>query len=226
MEETIGQGRRRGRTLCSHMQQKEETRKGRYGAGREGTRHGGKARKGKVLVTGAGGGVGSFAVAILASLGYSVTASTGRAAELRPYLADLGAHRVIGRLSNDRDLLSEKWAGVVDSVGGETLAAALAATRYGRAVACPGVAGGGQVPTTVYPFILRGVRLLGIDSVRLPMAARLEVWRRLAEDLPRDKLPAIVSDTIPLARVPAISHSICSGKAPRGRLVVDVARAA
>ena len=146
-----------------------------------------------VLVTGASGGVGSTAVAILSALGYKVVASTGRKDALEAYLRTLGATKVIGRLEPSKPLAAEAWAGVVDTVGGETLAAALASTSYGRAVAACGLAGSPSLPTTVLPFILRGVKLLGVDSVQAPAEERAAVWHALGTSLPKESLEAMVS---------------------------------
>jgi len=184
--------------------------------------HGVAPGNGEVLVTGAAGGVGSVAISILAKLGYTVVASTGREST-HAYLKDLGAAECI-----DRNTLSEagkpfqrpRWAGVVDTVGSNTLANALAQTKYGGTVAACGLAGGPDLPTTVLPFILRGVTLAGIDSVEAPMAARKEAWARLAVDLPMDKLSAM-SETIPLAKVIDIAPEILKGQV-KGRVIVDV----
>lgn len=184
--------------------------------------HGVAPGSGEVLVTGAAGGVGSVAISILAKLGYTVVASTGREST-HAYLKDLGAAECI-----DRNTLSEpgkpfqrpRWAGVVDTVGSNTLANALAQTKYGGTVAACGLAGGPDLPTTVLPFILRGVTLAGIDSVEAPMAARTEAWARLAVDLPMDKLSAM-SETIPLAKVIDIAPEILKGQV-KGRVIVDV----
>lgn len=175
-----------------------------------------------VLVTGAGGGVGSVAVAVLAKLGYEVTASTGRA-ETHDYLRSLGASEIIDRSTLARapkPLESETWAGAVDSVGGQTLATVLAQMRYGSAVAACGLAGGADLPTAVFPFILRGVALLGVDSVMCPASRRQAAWDRLGADLPLDKLAAI-THTVKLSEVPALADSILKGQV-RGRTVVDV----
>lgn len=177
----------------------------------------------EVLVTGAAGGVGSIAVAILAQLGYNVTASTGRP-ETHDYLRSLGAANIIDRatLSNPtpKPLESERWTGAVDSVGGVTLANVIKSTRYRGSVAACGLAGGTDLPTTVFPFILRGVNLLGIDSVQCPDVPRREAWNRLSRDLPLDKLDAIAT-VIPLDRVEQSSREILGGNT-RGRVVVDV----
>mgnify|MGYP001183637592 CR=1 FL=1 len=185
--------------------------------------HGLKPGDGEVLVTGATGGVGSVAVAVLAKLGHNVVASTGKEAEA-DYLKSLGAAVIIDRKelseAQKRPLLSERWAGAIDSVGSTTLANVLAATRYGRSVATCGVAGGNDLPTTVLPFILRGVNLLGIDSVMCPVPLRREIWRRLAQDLSKDKLDA-AAQVIPLGQVIEAGGRILKGQV-RGRLVVDV----
>ena len=185
--------------------------------------HGLTPGAGEVLVTGASGGVGSVAVAILGKLGHNVVASTGKL-DQTDYLRSLGATTVIDRkeLSDapKRPLASERWAGAIDSVGSSTLANALASMRYGCSVAACGLAGGNDLPTTVVPFILRGVNLLGIESVMCPMPLRREIWRRLVQDLPRDKLDA-ATEVIPLAGVMEAGSRILKGGV-RGRLVVDV----
>jgi acrylyl-CoA reductase (NADPH) len=178
--------------------------------------------KGSVVVTGAAGGVGSVAVAILAKLGYHVIASTGRPEE-EGYLKELGASEIIPRseLSADpRALGKERWIGGVDSVGSKTLANVIASTKYGGAVAACGLAAGMDLPTSVAPFILRGVSLLGIDSVQLPMPRRKQAWERLAKDLDVKKL-ASMTVTIPLSGVRKAADDILAGKV-RGRLVVEV----
>ncbi len=182
-----------------------------------------KPGAGAVLVTGAAGGVGSVAVAVLAKLGYHVAASTGRVEELHDYLRSLGAHEVIERATLARaskPLESETWAGAIDTVGSQTLATVLAQMRYGTSVAACGLAGGADLPASVFPFILRGVALLGVDSVMCPSARRQIVWPRLDRDLPKDKLAAITSK-IKLSEVPAKAEEILKGQV-RGRLVVDV----
>jgi acrylyl-CoA reductase (NADPH) len=177
-----------------------------------------------VVVTGAAGGVGSVAVAILAQLGYRVFASTGRA-ELAPYLRSLGAHEIVGRsvlaAPSKRPMDSERWAGAVDSVGGETLAGVIRGLKIGGSVAACGVAGGGVLNTTVFPFILRGVNLLGINSVTVPREERLEIWRRLASDLPLPLLDSMIQEE-PLDRVFELGEKILAG-AVRGRVVIRVA---
>ena len=177
---------------------------------------------GEVVVTGAGGGVGSIATAILAKLGYEVAAVTGRE-RLHGYLEALGARSIVPReeLSEQgRPLASERWAGGIDTVGSQVLANVLAGTRYGGTVAACGLAGGFDLPTTVMPFILRGVVLHGIDSVYCPADRRAEAWDRLARDVPLDKLQAITTIR-PLADVPAVAAEILQGQV-RGRTVIDV----
>ena len=183
-----------------------------------------KPEQGEVLVTGATGGVGSVAVALLKAAGFTVVGSTGKAGE-GDYLAQLGADSVIDR--NDlsapgKPLQRERWAGVVDSVGSHTLANACAQTRYGGAVAACGLAQGADFPATVMPFILRGVRLLGVDSVMAPKAPRLAAWQRLARDLDPAKLELIARE-ISLGEAPAVAAELLDGKV-RGRVVVDVNR--
>jgi acrylyl-CoA reductase (NADPH) len=190
---------------------------------------------GRVLVTGASGGLGQVAVAILSTKGYEVVASTGRAEAQGPALRALGASEVIGRLPFlAKPLQAQQWAGVVDSVGGETLAAALASTAYNGAVASTGVAGGGELKTTVYPFILRGIRLLGVDST-LPWnvdgypaqrerweayrSERLSLWAQLAHLLSPATIVQLRTDVIPLEKVVQTSHSLLAGKIA-GRVVV------
>lgn len=185
-------------------------------------RHGLEPSMGPVVVTGAAGGVGSVAVALLSRLGWHVIASTGRAGE-KDYLRQLGAAEIIDRneLSGaGRPLAKERWCAGVDSVGSHTLANLLSMTQYGGAIAACGLAQGRDLPANVAPFILRGVSLLGIDSVMCPRPKRLEAWKRLATDLDRDKLAAMRT-TIPLAQVPAVAKSILEGKV-RGRVVVDI----
>ena len=180
--------------------------------------------EGEVVVTGASGGVGSIAVALLGRLGYNVAASTGSEAA-HDYLKKLGATRIIDRddlgQGPRRPLDTARWAGGVDTVGGATLAAMLSQTARHGAVAACGLAGGSELNTTVFPFILRGVSLLGIDSNTCPVDVRREAWDRLARDLPKEVLGAI-TQTIPLSDVPAMSEQILSGDV-RGRLVVAVA---
>ncbi len=177
----------------------------------------------EVLVTGAGGGVGSVAVALLANLGYPVAASTGRP-ETHGLLTSLGATTLIDRhelaAPSGRPLDRERWAGAIDVVGGETLAAVLRQTRYRGTVAACGLTGGPDLPTTVLPFILRGVNLMGVDSVSCPTAIRTDAWHRLARDLPTDRLDALTT-VEPLHRVPELAEEIVAGRT-RGRVVIDV----
>jgi acrylyl-CoA reductase (NADPH) len=180
---------------------------------------------GEVLVTGAAGGVGSVATAVLAKCGYRVVASSGRA-ETHEYLKGLGAASVIDRSPfaepAKRPLETERWAGCIDSVGGNTLARVLAQTKYGCSVAAVGLAAGSRLEHTVLPFILRGVNLLGVDSVICPKPRRIEAWARLRKDLPMRLLEAMtVSAT--LADVPRLAAEILKGQI-RGRVVVDVNR--
>jgi len=178
--------------------------------------------RGPIVVTGAAGGVGSVAVALLAKLGYSVIASTGRPAEAS-YLKKLGAAEVIERAEltvPPRPLGKERWAGGIDAVGSTTLANILAMTRYGGAVAACGLAGGMDLPGFVTPFILRAVSLLGIDSVMCPLPIRQEAWRRLATDLDCSKLAAMTSE-IGLEGVIAAGRRIVEGRV-RGRIVVKI----
>jgi acrylyl-CoA reductase (NADPH) len=178
---------------------------------------------GEVLVTGAAGGVGSIATAILAKLGMQVVASTGRA-ETHEYLKALGATTIIDRSAFSepakRPLESERWAACIDSVGGNTLARVLAQTKYAGSVAAVGLAGGSKLEHTVIPFLLRGVTLLGIDSVMCPTSRRIEAWSRLRTDLPLAQLEAMTVDAR-LAQVPELAADILKGKV-RGRIVVDV----
>jgi len=185
--------------------------------------HGLKPGAGPVLVTGAAGGVGSVAVALLASLGHEVAAVTGRP-ETEAYLKGLGASRIVPRedLAETvrRPLESETWAGCVDAVGGAMLARVLGQMKYGASVAAVGLAGGAALPATVVPFLLRGVNLLGIDSVMRPYADRVRAWERIATDLPMDKLEAMIRPAT-LAEVPALGAHILKGQV-QGRVVVDV----
>jgi acrylyl-CoA reductase (NADPH) len=181
-----------------------------------------KPGSGEVLVTGAGGGVGSVAVALLAARGYKVAASTGRP-ELHSYLDALGASAVIERSELEKKaapLITERWAGAIDSVGGQTLATVIASTvAYGSVAAC-GLAGGSELSTTVFPFILRNISLLGINSVSAPKALRVQAWNRLASELPADKLDSITT-VEPLSRIRELSEQILAG-GTRGRVVIDV----
>jgi len=185
--------------------------------------HGLTPDAGTVLVTGAAGGVGSVAVAILAKLGYTVAASTGRPAE-HDYLKSLGAAEIVERATlseySGRPLDKELWAGCVDTVGSTTLACVLSQLKYGRSVAACGLAGGPRLETTVIPFLLRGVNLLGIDSVMQPYENRVKTWKRIATDLPHDKLAAM-TDVTGLGGISEAAGRILQGKV-RGRLVVDV----
>ncbi len=178
--------------------------------------------RGPVIVTGAAGGVGSVAIALLAKLGYSVIGSTGRPAEAA-YLKELGAAEVIERkelTGPPRALGKERWAGGIDAVGSTTLANVLSMTRYGGAVAACGLAGGMDLPTSVAPFILRGVSLIGIDSVMCPLPMRQEAWRRLERDLDRGKIAAMTRE-IGLADVIEAGARIVAGGV-RGRIVVNI----
>ncbi|MDX2223163.1 MAG: MDR family oxidoreductase [Rhodospirillaceae bacterium] len=179
---------------------------------------------GDVLVTGAVGGVGSVAVALLAKLGYRVVASTGRPAAA-DYLKMLGAAEIVARADLDkpaRPLEKARWAGVVDSVGGKTLGMAIAQTHEEGAVAACGLAGGTDLPTTVMPFILRGVKLLGVNSVTCPAARRDRAWARLATDLDKAKLDAMTT-VDPLSKIKSLAEEILRGET-RGRVVIDVRR--
>jgi acrylyl-CoA reductase (NADPH) len=184
--------------------------------------HGVKPGDGEVLVTGATGGVGSVAVALLAKLGYTVVAATGKASE-EAYLKQLGASSVIDRAelsAPGKPLQKERWAGVVDAVGSHTLANACAQTRYGGVVTACGLAQGADFPATVMPFILRSVTLVGIDSVMAPLAKRQQAWERLAKDLDTAKLEAMVEE-IPMAKAAEKAADLMSGKV-RGRIVVKI----
>lgn len=178
---------------------------------------------GPILVTGATGGVGSIAVDILATRGYEVVASTGKP-DAAQWLRDLGASAVIARdeaTDASRPLQRERWAGAVDCVGGSTLPYILSSLRYGAAVAASGNTGGIAVPTTVLPFILRGVALLGIDSVQCNLQRRREVWNRIAQDLRPRGLATLGSATLSLAQVPAALDALLQGAA-QGRSLVDL----
>jgi acrylyl-CoA reductase (NADPH) len=178
---------------------------------------------GEVLVTGAAGGVGSIAVSLLAARGYRVTASTGRP-EQHEFLRGLGAQGFIDRAvlakPPTRPLESERWAGAVDAVGSTTLASVLTQLAYGAAVAACGLAGGSDLPASVVPFLLRGVSLLGIDSVMCPVERRRVAWDRLAHELPLAKLDAL-TETVPLAAVIPLGGKILKGGV-RGRVVIDL----
>jgi acrylyl-CoA reductase (NADPH) len=185
-------------------------------------RHGISPRRGPVIVTGAAGGLGSIAVALLARLGFTVIASTGRPTEA-DYIRNLGAREIIDRkelAGATKPLGQERWVGAIDTVGSTTLANVLSMTRYGGAVAACGLAGGMDLPATVAPFILRGVSLIGIDSVMCPMERRREAWRRLASDLDAGTLAAMTSE-IDLSGVVDAAQRIATGKV-RGRIVIRI----
>lgn len=185
-------------------------------------RHGTMPADGEVLVTGATGGVGSVAVALLSKLGYTVVAATGKASE-EPYLKQLGAAGVMDRAelsAPGKPLQKERWAAVVDAVGSHTLANACAQTRYGGVVTACGLAQGADFPATVMPFILRGITLAGIDSVMAPLTRRQQAWSRLARDLDPAKLETITEE-VPLAEAPARAADLMAGKV-RGRVVVKI----
>lgn len=185
--------------------------------------HGLKPGHGPVLVTGAAGGVGSVAVALLAALGHEVAAVTGRP-ETAEYLKGLGATQIVAREelneASKRPLESEAWTGCVDAVGGVMLGRVLGQMKYGASVAAVGLAGGAALATTVVPFLLRGVNLLGIDSVMQPYANRVRAWERIARDLPMDKLEAMVQPAT-LGDLPKLGADILKGQV-KGRVVVDV----
>lgn len=183
-----------------------------------------RPEKGPVLVTGATGGVGSLAVAMLAKRGYHVVASTGKASE-HEYLKQLGASEILSReeVSPEKikPLEKQRWAGAVDPVGGNTLGFVLSSTQYGGAVAVSGLTGGVHLSTTVMPFILRGVSLLGIDSVYCPMNIREGIWRRLADDLKPDHLSDMIHEEVTLEQIPEKTKDILQGKI-RGRTLVKI----
>lgn len=185
--------------------------------------HGLEPGQGPVLVTGAAGGVGSVAVALLAALGHEVAAVTGRP-ETEAYLRDLGASQIVAREEINetvkRPLEAETWAGCVDAVGSAMLARVLGQMKYGASVAAVGLAGGAGLPATVIPFLLRGVNLLGIDSVMQPYDNRLRAWQRIARDLPISKLDAMVQPAT-LADLPQLGADILKGQV-QGRVVVDL----
>ena len=187
-------------------------------------RHGLKPGAGDVLVTGAAGGVGSIAISLLSALGHRVVASTGRP-ELRAYLEGLGAAELIDRTAlaakPTRPLDRERWAGAVDAVGGDTLATILTQLNYRAGVAACGLAGGSDLPASVIPFLLRGVSLLGIDSVMCPKAERIAAWGRLARDLPLARLDAMTQEAT-LTELPALAPRILKGEV-RGRIVIAIA---
>ncbi|KWW12606.1 quinone oxidoreductase [Peribacillus simplex] len=180
--------------------------------------------QGSVLVTGATGGVGSFAVSILSKLGYSVEASTGKESE-HGYLKEIGATTIVSRKEvydgNLRSLGKQKWSGAVDPVGGEPLASVLSQIKYGGSVAVSGLTAGTNLPATVFPFILRGVNLLGIDSVNCPMETRLKVWHRLANDFKFDHLEQLIQQEITLKELPDVLPTLLKGEA-RGRTIVKL----
>jgi acrylyl-CoA reductase (NADPH) len=186
-------------------------------------RHGLRPGAGDVLVTGAAGGVGSVAIALLSALGHRIVAATGRP-EQRDYLTGLGAADLIERAAlaakPTRPLDRERWAGAIDAVGGNTLATILTQLEYRASVAACGLAGGSDLPATVIPFLLRGVNLLGIDSVMCPPEERSEAWRRLARDLPLDRLERM-THIEPLAALPGLAQKILKGEV-RGRTVIDI----
>jgi acrylyl-CoA reductase (NADPH) len=185
--------------------------------------HGMQPEQGPVLVTGAAGGVGSVATAILSHLGFEVAAVTGRP-DTANYLKSLGATQIVARDEINetvkRPLESENWAGCVDAVGGPMLARVLGQMKYGASVAAVGLAGGANLPATVIPFLLRGVNLLGIDSVMQPYDNRLRAWERIATDLPMDKLEAMIHPAT-LGDLPQLGADILKGQV-KGRVVVDV----
>ncbi|MEQ3530770.1 MDR family oxidoreductase [Pseudoalteromonas sp. XMcav11-Q] len=186
-------------------------------------RHGVTPEQGEILVTGAAGGVGSVAIAILSKLGFSVTALSGRVEQESQFLKQLGAQNVIHRSELEgvgKPLAKERWVGVVDVVGSHVLANACAGTKYGGVVTACGLAGGMDFPATVAPFILRGVTLAGIDSVMSPKALRLEAWQRLASDLDLNKL-GVIAHEIPLAEAISTAADLLNGKV-RGRIIVDI----
>ncbi|MEL6405111.1 MAG: MDR family oxidoreductase [Chloroflexota bacterium] len=178
---------------------------------------------GEIVVTGAAGGTGSMAVAMLAAMGYKVVASTGRGDSLSDYLTSLGASEIIGRFdAPSRPLAKTRWAGAVDSVGGDTLAAILPEVNYGGSVACFGLAGGSDLQTTVFPFILRGVSLLGVDSVMCPTPRRIAAWERI-RDVMTDELFSAIKQVEPLSNVTELAPAILKGDV-RGRVVFDVSK--
>jgi len=185
--------------------------------------HGLSPDRGPVLVTGAAGGVGSVATAILANLGYEVAGVTGRP-ETESYLRELGATQIVAREDLNetvkRPLEAETWAGCIDAVGGAMLARVLGQIKYGGSVAAVGLAGGAGLPGSVVPFLLRGINLLGIDSVMQPYDTRLRAWNRIAQELPMDRLDAMIQPAT-LSDLPALGQAILQGQV-KGRVVVDV----
>ena len=185
--------------------------------------HGVKQKDGPVLVTGAAGGVGSVATAILANIGYEVAAVTGRP-EASSYLKDLGASQIVERGDINeaikRPLEAATWAGCVDAVGGEMLARLIGQLKYGASVAVVGNASGTAIPANVIPFLLRGVNMLGIDSAMQPYENRVRAWNRITTDLPMEKLDGMINDAV-LADLPRLGKEIQSGQI-KGRVVVDV----
>ena len=185
--------------------------------------HGLSSDKGEVLVTGGAGGVGSVAIAILSKRGFAVVTSTGRRSE-EGFLKGLGASEIIDRTelseAEIRPLERERWAGCVDTVAGKTLSTVLAQMKYGGSVAACGLAGGNLLETTILPFLLRGVNILGIDSVMQPPENRTRIWQRIADDLPLEKLDAL-TNVISLDEVPDVASAILKGQV-RGRTVVDM----
>jgi len=188
--------------------------------------HGLTPGAGPVLVTGASGGVGGMAVALCASRGYDVVASTGRLAE-RQYLLGLGASEVIGRdeliIDPERTLGPERWAGAIDCVGGATLSAVLRSLRYGGAVAASGLTGGSSFESTVYPFIVRNASLLGIDTVQTPIDERTAVWSEMAATFPTERIDSLIEGEVDLDGLPAVLESILAGQV-RGRMLVRPGR--
>jgi putative YhdH/YhfP family quinone oxidoreductase len=186
--------------------------------------HGTAPEDGPILVTGASGGVGSAAVALVAHAGFEVVASSGKATE-HEYLKDLGATRVVGREFTEDDgrtLGPQLWAGVVDCVGGRALAEALRTVRYGGAVAASGLTGGNALATTVYPFIVRGVALLGIDTVSTPIEERRELWAEMADAFPLQHCEEMVNEEIGLDGLTAALDRVLDA-AVRGRILVSPA---
>ena len=178
----------------------------------------------EIVVTGAAGGVGSVAVMLLAKKGHRVTASTGRS-ETHGYLREIGASDILERevlAGSSRPLETERFAGAIDTVGGTTLAGLIARMKYNSSIAACGLAGGAGLTTTVMPFILRGVNLLGVESVMVPYQQRLEAWAHLAKDLPLDHLERAIQ-TVKLEDVPRLAQEIIAGQV-RGRVVVDLAK--